>query len=396
MAGVDPYTADDETLRDALGGQPAYRVRQVRAWLARGVDDPADMTDLPKPVRARLAEVLAPPPRLVAHRVADAGLTHKVLLEMPGSGDAGAAAEQIESVLMLYPKDASRPHGRATVCISTQAGCAMGCPFCATGQAGLRGQLSVGEVVRQVTVMQRMLAAGEIAGEGVPDHVTNVVFMGMGEPLANADVTLAAVRWLVDPADGFGLSARSVTVSTVGLVPGMRRLAALAVPVRLAVSLHAPDDALRDDLVPVNRTHPIADVLAAADAYREATGRRVTFEYVLIDGINDAPEQASRLARLLTGRGAAHVNLIPMNATPGVSWTAPAAARQRAFADVLVRAGLPATIRANRGGDIDAACGQLYASYQMASGKILPTAVGAAGRLQAAAAQRGAGPEGAS
>lgn len=382
---LDPYVADDAAFAAALGDPPGYRIRQVRAWLARGVDDPDAMTDLPKELRSRLADVLAPPPDVLAHRTSDGGLTHKVLLGMRGAGDPPAKGEQIESVLMLYPTDERRAHGRATVCVSTQAGCAMGCPFCATGQAGLRGQLSAGEIVRQVTVVQRMLTQRVIARDDVPDHVTNVVFMGMGEPLANADATLDAVRWLADGERGFGLSARSITVSTIGLVPGIRRLAALRLPVRLAVSLHAPNDTLRDDLVPPNRTHPIRDVLAAADDYRDATGRRVTFEYVLIDGINDQRRHAEELADLLAGRGAAHVNLIPMNATPGVGWTAPPVERQRAFARVLSDAGLPATIRANRGGDIDAACGQLYASYQLSSGRTLPMAVGAAARLEAAA-----------
>ena len=372
---IDPYAADDAALAAAVGDEPAYRLRQVRAWLARGVDEPAAMTDLPVGLRARLADALDPPPQVVRETRADEGLTRKVLLRMPRTGEA------IESVLMLYPRDGERERGRATVCVSTQAGCAMGCPFCATGQAGLRGQLTLGEIVRQVTVIQRRLATGEIAEDGAPDHVTNVVFMGMGEPLANADATLAAVRWLADGERGFGLSARSITVSTIGVVPGMRRLTALGLPVRLAVSLHAPDDALRDDLVPLNRTHPIAEVLEAAEEHQRVTGRRVTFEYVLIDGINDTTDQAARLARLLAGRAVAHVNLIPMNATPGVSWTAPPIDRQRAFASVLTEAGLPATIRANRGGDIDAACGQLYAEYQLQSGRTLPMAVGAAARV---------------
>ncbi len=374
-ATLDPYAASDEVLSAALGDEPRYRLVQLRAWLARGVDDPEEMSDLPAGLRRRLADVLAPPPELVAQTSADGGLTRKVLLRMQPSG------EEIESVLMLYPAGGERERARATVCISTQAGCAMGCPFCATGQAGLRGQLTVGEIVRQVTVMQRLLASGEIAVEGAPDHVTNVVFMGMGEPLANVAGTLGAVRWLTDAERGFGLSARSLTVSTIGLVPAMRQLTALGLPVRLAVSLHAPDDALRDDLVPANRSHPLAEVLAAAAEHAEATGRRVTFEYVLIDGINDQPEHAERLAALLAGRGAAHLNLIPMNPTPGVSWTAPPVAAQRAFCRRLTDAGLPATIRANRGTDIDAACGQLYATYQLRSGRILPAAIGAAERL---------------
>ena len=373
----DPYT--DDGLAALLDGEPAYRRRQFTAWLARGVDDPAAMTDLPAALRTRLAEGYARPTvRKVSE--ADGGLTRKILLECTSAGPA----EAVESVLMLYPRTATRA-ARATVCISTQAGCAMGCPFC-----GFRRQLDLGETVRQVTVMQRLLAgAADPAWEGtasplpdaVPDHVTNVVFMGMGEPLANLDVTIAAVQWL---HHRFGLSARAITVSTVGLVPGIRRLQALDLPVRLAVSLHAPDDGLRDDLVPVNRQHPLAELLRATRDYLESTRRRVTLEYVLIDGVNASVEQAEMLRDLLRRhlpRGGAHVNLIPMNPTPAVPWHAPPLAAQRAFAQVLDEAGIAATIRANRGNDIDAACGQLYASYQLASGRTLPQAVGAAARI---------------
>ena len=369
---VDPYALGVDGLTRLLPEEPAYRARQICKWLVAGVDDPAEMTDLPAALRDRLADLLPPPPRILRRSTADGGLTHKVLLEC-------ASGEAVESVLMLYPADDADASGRATVCISTQAGCAMGCPFCATGQVGFRGQLSLGEIVRQVTVMQRLLANGEIAGPGLPDHVTNVVFMGMGEPLANLDATIAAVRWLHDP-QGFGLSARSITVSTVGLVPGIRRLADLALPITLAVSLHAPDDALRDNLVPVNRQHPIAEVLDACRDYRERTGRRLTFEYVLIEGINADIEQARQLAALVGGLDA-HVNLIPMNPTPAVPWRAPSGNAQHAFVRALREAGVAATIRRNRGGEIDAACGQLYADYAMASGRILPAAVGAAGRV---------------
>jgi 23S rRNA (adenine2503-C2)-methyltransferase len=383
-AQIDPYALGREGLRRLLDDQPAYRAEQIQQWLVRGVDDPAAMTDLPTDLRARLGEVFPPPPKILRHSTADDGLTHKVLLEC-------ASGEAVESVLMLYPAQGARLSGRATVCISTQAGCAMGCPFCATGQAGFRGQLTLGEVVRQVTVMQRLLATGR-AGDaaatrvdlppGAPDHVTNVVFMGMGEPLANLDVTVDAVRWLHDP-DGFNLSARSITVSTVGLVPGIRRLAELSLPLTLAVSLHAPNDALRDDLVPVNRQHPLAELLSAARDYRDRTGRRLTFEYVLIDGINAGTEHARQLAELVGGLDA-HVNLIPMNPTPAVPWHAPSGNAQHAFLRVLTDAGVAATIRRNRGTDIDAACGQLYADYAMASGKTLPAARGAAQRLLAA------------
>ena len=386
----DPYT--ESGLAELLSSQPAYRRAQVTEWLAKGVEDPLAMTNLGTRLREYLAETLQPRPRVIRVSEADRGLTRKVLLEC-GDGDR---SEAVESVLMLYPKTETRA-ARATVCISTQAGCAMGCPFCATGQIGFRRQLGVGETLRQVTVMQHLLATGgevavdggddlgDLAGtplpDGVPDHVTNVVFMGMGEPLANLDVTLDCVRWLHGP---FGLSARSITVSTVGLVPGIRKLQDLDLPITLAVSLHAPDDALRDDLVPVNRQHPLAELMGATRDYLAATGRRVTFEYVMIDGVNSSIEQARTLRQLLAThmpRGAAHVNLIPMNATPAVPWVAPSVADQRAFADVLIDGGMSATIRANRGNDIDAACGQLYANYQVASGKTLPVAVGAADRI---------------
>ena len=273
MPPADPYDLDADGLAAVLDGEPSYRVAQLRRWLVRGVDDPAAMTDLPAALRERLGQRLAAPVRVLRHRTADAGLTHKLLLDY-GPG------REVESVCMLYPGTGGR-RGRATVCVSTQAGCAMGCPFCATGQAGLRGQLSVGEVVRQVTAAQRLLARPGGArlvpsGKGrLPARVTNVVFMGMGEPLANLPTTVAAVRWLHRE---FGLSARAITVSTVGLVPGIRRLAELSLPLTLAVSLHAPDDALRDDLVPVNRQHPLAELLAACREWLERTGRRLTFE----------------------------------------------------------------------------------------------------------------------
>jgi 23S rRNA (adenine2503-C2)-methyltransferase len=385
-ARVDPYALGRQGLGELLSDEPSYRVEQVHAWLVRGVEDPADMTDLPKALRARLAARFAPPATLLRHRTADDHRTHKVLLGM-------ADGEAIESVLMCYPAGGGLGPGepaidhaelaggraRATVCISTQAGCAMGCPFCATGQAGYRRQLSLGEIVRQVTVVQRLLVTGGIDVPGAPDHVTNVVFMGMGEPLANLEPTVEAVRWLHDP-EGFDLSARAITVSTVGLVPGIRRLTRLGLPITLAVSLHAPNDVLRDDLVPVNRQHPLGELMAACREYRDTTGRRLTFEYVLIDGVNDALDHAEELASLVRPLRA-HVNLIPMNPTPAVPWRAPAVEHQRAFAGVLETAGVPTTIRHNRGGDIDAACGQLYAEYAMASGRTLPQAVGAAERL---------------
>ncbi|HEX6256218.1 MAG TPA: 23S rRNA (adenine(2503)-C(2))-methyltransferase RlmN [Euzebyales bacterium] len=373
---IDPYRPPDGVLEALLEGEPAYRRRQLDQWLARGVTDPTAMTDLPTALRDRLATRLPSAPGVLRHVTADDGLTHKVLLAL----DDG---EAIESVLLCYPADrharagsgsaaGRRSRGRATVCISTQAGCAMGCPFCATGQAGLRRQLRTDEVVSQIVAVQHLLAAGAVQSAGMPDHVTNVVFMGMGEPLANLDVTLATVRWLID-RDGFDLSARGITVSTIGLVPGIRRLQALAAPITLAVSLHAPNDELRDQLVPINRQHPLGELLAACDTYVAATGRRMTFEYVLIDGVNAGPEHARELVTLLSPRRA-HVNLIPMNPTPAVPWEAPPVAAQRRFAAICEAGGLTATIRHNRGTTIDAACGQLYANYQLASGRRLPAA----------------------
>jgi 23S rRNA (adenine2503-C2)-methyltransferase len=369
---VDPYTLDRaglEALVAALG-EPRFRADQVHGWLVKGVDDPEAMTDLPRGVRARLAQRFAAArPELVAHTVADGGRTHKLLLRFPDG-------EAIETVLMLYP-------GRATVCISTQAGCAMGCPFCATGQAGFRRQLTAGEVVRQVVVADAALRSGELGGHdlpaGAPDHVTNVVFMGMGEPLANTPATLDTVRWLHDP-EGFRLGARHITVSTVGLVPGIRRLQELDLPITLAVSLHAANDRLRDELVPVNRTHPIAELEQAVRDYRDATHRRVTLEWCLIGDVNDRPGDADQLAGVAR-RLRAHVNVIPMNPTPGVRWREPTGARTRAFMDRLADRGANATLRDTRGRDADAACGQLLASYTLGAGRRLPAAVGAAERV---------------
>jgi 23S rRNA (adenine2503-C2)-methyltransferase len=371
-APIDPYALDGVGLRALFEelGQPAYRAEQVRMWLVRGIDDPTEMTDLPKTLRATLAERFAPiRPELIGHTVADDGHTHKLLLRFPDG-------EAIETVLMLYPK-------RATVCISTQAGCAMGCPFCATGQLGFRRQLTAGEVVRQVVVADAALRSGDIGDEhlpeGAPDHVTNVVYMGMGEPLANLPATLASVRWLHDP-DGFNLSARGITVSTVGLVPGIEKLAQLGLPVTLAVSLHASTDDLRDELVPINRSHPLAEVEAAMRAYRETTNRRVSIEWCLIGDVNDDEVQADRLAAIAR-RLRAHVNVIPMNPTPGVRWKEPTRARTRAFVDRVRSRGAEITLRDTRGRDADAACGQLLASYTLGAGTRLPAAVGAAERV---------------
>jgi 23S rRNA (adenine2503-C2)-methyltransferase len=383
---VDLYAYDRDGLTALMAelGEPRFRAAQVASWLVRGVDDPRRMTDLPGPLRERLAGMTAgSTPELVAHHVADGGRTHKFLLRF-------ADGEAIETVLMRYPK-------RATVCISTQAGCAMGCPFCATGQAGLRRQLTAGEIVRQVVVAQQALATGRFgdvdlsasglgggdAAGGVdgPDHVTNVVYMGMGEPLANLEATIASVRWLHDP-EGFDLSARSITVSTVGLVPAIGRLADLGLPLTLAVSLHAATDALRDELVPINRAHPLVELEDAVQAYRARTRRRVTIEWCLIGDVNDDAAQADALARIAR-RVRAHVNVIPMNPTPGVRWKEPTRERTTGFVARLEQAGVTVTLRDTRGRDAEAACGQLLAARTLGDGSILPLARGAADRVDA-------------
>ena len=376
---LDLYALDRDGLVALMAelGEPAYRAGQVASWLVRGVDDPMRMTDLPAALRERLAGMTAgSTPELIAHHVADGGRTHKFLLRFRDG-------EAIETVLMRYPR-------RATVCISTQAGCAMGCPFCATGQAGLRRQLTAGEIVRQVVVAQQALTTGRIGDVtldpsgldgGGPDHVTNVVYMGMGEPLANLDATIASVRWLHDP-EGFGLSARSITVSTVGLVPAVARLADLGLPLTLAVSLHAATDRLRDELVPINRVHPLVELEDAVQAYRARTGRRVTIEWCLIGDVNDDVAQADALARLAR-RMRAHVNVIPMNPTPGVRWKEPTRERTDAFVARVEQAGATITLRDTRGRDAEAACGQLLAARTLGDGSMLPVARGAAARVDA-------------
>lgn len=327
-------------------GLPAFRADQVaRHWFGRLSDQPATWTDLDGPTRDRLVQAMLPPVLTeVSTRTADRGRTRKTLWCL-------SDGVLVESVLMLYP-------GRATVCVSTQAGCGMACSFCATGKPGLRRNLSTAEIVEQVLSAARWLAAAET---GTQRRVTNVVFMGMGEPLANYSRTVRALRALTSPVpEGFGLSARSMTVSTVGLVPKIRQLAGEGLPVTLAVSLHAPNDRLRSELVPINKRWPIAELLTAADEYRETTGRRVSIEYALIADVNDSPAQARTLAKLLQGRRM-HVNLIGLNATPSVRWTAPDRSTQERFVNILAESGIAATIRDSRGQDIDAACGQLAA-----------------------------------
>ncbi len=332
-----------------LGEQP-FRARQLsQHYFGRLTTDTAAMTDIPLRARSRLAGELLPPLLTAVREVScDEGNTVKTLWR-------GHDASLVESVVMRYP-------GRATVCVSSQAGCGMACPFCATGQGGLRRNLSTAEIVEQVRAAAAMVRDGRA---GPPGRLSNVVFMGMGEPLANYRRVLDAVHRICDPVPaGLGLSQRNVTVSTVGLVPAMRTLAAEGLSVTLAVSLHAPDDELRDELVPVNTRWKVAEVLAAARRYAERTGRRVSVEYALIRDVNDQPWRASLLGRLLHAElgQLAHVNVIPLNPTPGSRWDAAPKPAEREFVRRVNDAGVSCTVRDTRGREIAAACGQLAAT----------------------------------
>jgi 23S rRNA (adenine2503-C2)-methyltransferase len=335
--------------RDAVTelGLPAYRGRQLsQHYFARLTDDPAAMTDLPAAARSAVAAALLPTLWTpVRHVSCDDGATRKTLWR----AFDGAL---VESVLMRYPD-------RVTMCVSSQAGCGMACPFCATGQGGLTRNLSTAEIVEQVVAGARWLRADS------GDRLSNVVFMGLGEPLANYTRVLGAVRRLIDPApDGLGLSQRSVVVSTVGLVPAIRRLAGEGLQVTLAVSLHAPDDELRDTLVPVNTRWPVAEVLSAAKAYADATGRRISIEYALIRDVNDQPRRARMLGELLAdtlGSALSTVHLIPQNPTPGSEWVASTLPVQQEFVRLVRASGVSTTVRDTRGRDIAGACGQLAA-----------------------------------
>ncbi|GIW14008.1 MAG: putative dual-specificity RNA methyltransferase RlmN [Tepidiforma sp.] len=325
-------------------GAPRYRADQVlhAAYreLAGGFEE---MRLLPAGLRKELGERLTlSPAREVRRVVSDDGLTTKLLLEMPDG-------TLIETVLMEYPPSRAGGRRRSTVCVSTQAGCAMGCVFCATGQMGFERNLGAGEIVAQVVHLARLLRA---RGE----HVTNVVFMGMGEPLANYAATMRAVRILTDPR-AFGLGQRHVTISTVGVIRGIDRLAEEGLQVGLAISLHAPNDALRRRLVPTAGPHSVRELMAAAKRYFERTGRRVTFEYALIAGENDSDETARELVRLVRGSGA-HVNLIPVNPTAG-GFRRPSRQRVLAFERILREGGVNCTVRVEKGTEISAACGQL-------------------------------------
>ena len=330
VAGL--YDLDRHGLEELLGGEPAFRVAQVWDGLYRRLQVPEEMTDLPVPLRARLSGAFPPALTEAARRSSADGRTVKWSWAL-------SDGPRIETVLMHYGR-------RSTVCVSSQAGCAMGCLFCATGQAGFARQLSCGEILEQVVAAAR---------HGTPRRLSNVVFMGMGEPLVNFDAVWAAV---VRIQQDMGISARHLTVSTVGIVPGIRRLSAARLPVNLAVSLHAANDELRDRLVPVNRRYPLSVLAEACQDYVRRTRRRLSLEWALIDQVNDRPSDAAELAAFAFPLRA-HVNLIPLNPTPGYAARGTARPGVLAFADQLHRAGVTTTIRDTRGSEIDAACGQL-------------------------------------
>lgn len=351
-------TADERAAAVEALGHKAFRAKQLSThYFERLVEDPEQMTDLPKAARDGLVEALLPPllsPQV--QRTADDGMTVKTAWRLFD----GAI---VESVLMRYPN-------RVTICISSQAGCGMNCPFCATGQAGLTRNLSTAEIVEQVVSAARTLRHGRLPGgteaeTEAPLRVSNVVFMGMGEALANYNRSIAAIRRLVDPTpEGLGMSARGITMSTVGLVPGIDRFAAEGLACTLALSLHAPDDELRNELVPINTRWTVDEALDAARRYFDATGRRVSIEYALIRDMNDQSWRADLLGRKLNdrGRGWVHVNPIPLNPTPGSKWTASRPGVEQQFVERLRAAGIPTTVRDTRGQEIDGACGQLAAS----------------------------------
>lgn len=334
-------------------GLPAFRADQLaRHYFGGNVADAHEMTDLPKNLRESIAEDVFPNlVKPVLRQTADGGLTVKDLWRLYDGS-------QVESVLMRYPK-------RTTLCISSQAGCGMACPFCATGQMGLQRNLSAAEILEQVRLARLACERGELSGGAT--SLSNVVFMGMGEPLANWRALKQTLLALTSDAPaGFGMSARNITVSTVGLVPGINKLAELGLPVTLAVSLHAPDDDLRDELIPINSRWKVGELLDTARDYFVKTGRRVSIEYALIKDMNDQPWRAKLLADELNsrGKGWAHVNPIPLNPTPGTIWTASSKAAQDAFVQTLRDEGIRTTIRDTRGADIDGACGQLATAWK--------------------------------
>jgi 23S rRNA (adenine2503-C2)-methyltransferase len=344
---ADFAPADRKAFAKELGFQP-FRASQVaNHYFSHLSANPEDWTDIPAAERQAIADALIPKmTQLVTTRTTDNGMTRKDLWKLHDG-------VLVESVLMRYTD-------RVTVCISSQAGCGMNCPFCATGQAGLTRNLSAAEITDQIVAAARACANGELPGG--PTRLSNIVFMGMGEPLANYSAVVRTLRNITDPnPDGLGISARSVTVSTVGLVNGIEKLTEEGISCTLAVSLHTPDDELRDTLVPINNRYNVREVLAAADAYEKKTGRRYSIEYALIRDINDQSWRSDLLGRLLKNRNA-HVNLIPLNPTPGSKWTASRREDEAEFVRILESYGVPVTVRDTRGREIDGACGQLAAA----------------------------------
>jgi 23S rRNA (adenine2503-C2)-methyltransferase len=330
------YGVTREELAELLVGEPRYRLDQVWDGLYTQFADTADITNLPKALRARLDAELPTALTAVAESASENGDTVKFLWELEGGS-------RVETVLMLY-------EDRATVCVSSQAGCAMACGFCATGQAGFTRHLTTGEIVEQVV---------RSAQRAKPRRVSNIVFMGMGEPMAN----LGPVWQAVERFQGdIGLSARHITISTVGIIPGILAMRDLPLPVNLAVSLHAANDSLRDELVPINRRYPLDALLEACADYLRVKNRRVSFEWAMIDGVNDRDQDARELAALCRRLSPhAHVNLIPLNPTPGYPTRGTPLKQVYGFRDALEDFGANATVRQNRGTEIDAACGQLAA-----------------------------------
>lgn len=335
----------------ALGEKPLRAKQLATHYFSHLTVDPAAMTDLPAASRDKLVEALFPPLLTAARTLqADGGTTVKTLWHLFDGA-------KVESVLMRYAH-------RSTLCVSSQAGCGMACPFCATGQGGLQRNMSTAEIIDQVVDAAHQMSSGAIPGG--PGRLSNVVFMGMGEPMANYKAVIGAVRRMVAPApDGLGMSARNITVSTVGLVPRMRQLAEEGIPVTLALSLHAPDDELRNELVPINNRSSVAETVEAAWNYAKTTKRRVSIEYAMMRDINDQAWRADMLGDVLNSYGDwgwVHVNLIPLNPTPGSMWTASRREDEREFVRRLEAKGIPTTVRDTRGSDIDGACGQLAAA----------------------------------
>ena len=349
---ADFAPADRKAFAQEAGFQP-FRAAQVAThYFTHLSDNPEEWSDIPAAERTAIAAALTPRLiELVTTRTTDNGMTRKDLWKLHDG-------VLVESVLMRYSD-------RTTVCISSQAGCGMNCPFCATGQAGLTRNLSAGEITDQIVAAARACANAEMPGG--PTRLSNIVFMGMGEPLANYNAVVRTLHNITDAnPDGLGISARSVVVSTVGLVPGIEKLMDEGINCTLAVSLHTPDDELRDSLVPINNRYNVREVLAAADAYEKKTGRRYSIEYALIRDINDQSWRSDLLGRLLKNRNA-HVNLIPLNHTPGSKWTASRREDEAEFVRILESYGVPVTVRDTRGREIDGACGQLAASEKTKS-----------------------------